>query len=175
MSTGQHGGALNIADRAIRRLTTEAVVSTPGQVSIIGSLLLFATMAAARAEDPATARSMLDRAGEYADQLRYDANDVWTAFGPTNVAIHPVSIAVALGEIQMAAQLAPRIDASGLPIERRVRHALELARIYTRTGDSLSALGVVLAAEAEAPRAGSPPVPRTRAGPRVGPKPLPRR
>ncbi len=151
MSTGQHGGALDVADRAIRRLTTEAAVSTPGHVSIIGSLLLVAAMAAARAEDPATARSMLDRAAGYADQLRYDANHVWTAFGPTNVAIHRVSIAVELGETQVAAQLAPRIDASGLPIERRVRHALELARIYTRTGDSLSALGVVLAAEAEAP------------------------
>ena len=56
---------------------------------------------------------------------------MWTAFGPTNVAIHRMTAAMELGDVQVAVDLAPRIDASALPTERRVRHAIETARAYT--------------------------------------------
>ncbi|MFD0414753.1 hypothetical protein [Streptomyces sp. NPDC127108] len=93
-----------------------------------GALFLAGAMAAARAEDRATAHTFLQKADETAQRLGVDANHVWTAFGPTNVAIHCVTTAGELGDIQIAADLGARIDTSGLPVERRVRHSLEVAR-----------------------------------------------
>jgi len=57
--------------------------------------------------------------------LGQDGNHLWTAFGPTNVAIHRVASAMDLGDVQVAVDLGPRIDTSNLPVERRVRHAME--------------------------------------------------
>jgi len=65
-----------------------------------------------------------------ANLVRTDTNYLWTAFGPTNVQIHHVTIANSLGDAQIALDLVPRIDARGLPPERRVRHALEVASAY---------------------------------------------
>jgi hypothetical protein len=45
-----------------------------------------------------------------------------------------MTAAMELGDVQIAVDLAPRIDASGLPIERRARHAIETARAYTAGG-----------------------------------------
>ncbi|MEU0058870.1 hypothetical protein [Streptomyces sp. NPDC006334] len=44
---------------------------------------------------------------------------MWTAFGPTNVAIHRVATATELGDMQIAVDLGPQIDTSFLPTERR--------------------------------------------------------
>lgn len=108
-------------------------------------------MAAARSDAPAEARQLLARARQASRQLGRDGNHAWTAFGPTNVAVHDVSIAVELGDVQTAAALAPRVDVRALPVERRVRHALEVARIYTMTNQPTEALALVLHAEREAP------------------------
>lgn len=80
-----------------------------------------------------------------------DANHGWTAFGPTNVAVHDLSVAVELGDIQTALGIAPTVDARPLPVERRVRHALEVAKVYSLTNRDAEALDVVLHAEREAP------------------------
>ena len=60
--------------------------------------------------------------------LRRDANYLWTAFGPTNVAIHDVAVAAELGDYQRAAHLGQQVDPSPMPMERQVRHSLEVAR-----------------------------------------------
>ena len=65
---------------------------------------------------------------------------MWTAFGPTNVAIHRMTAAMELGDVQVAVDLAPRIDASALPTERRVRHAIETARACARTEGVLAGI-----------------------------------
>jgi hypothetical protein len=56
-----------------------------------------------------------------------------------------------LGDVQVAVDLAPRIDASGMPIERRVRHAIETARAYTARNRRDDAINVLLEAERLAP------------------------
>src|SRR4051794_41958534 len=91
-------------------------------------------MATARVDDPREARSFLARAREAGQQLGHDANHAWTAFGPTNVAVHDLSVAVELGDLQTAAAIAPSIDARVLPVERRGRPALEGAQGYALTG-----------------------------------------
>jgi hypothetical protein len=61
-------------------------------LSVAGALWLIAAVAAARRIDAAAAEERLDRAQRLADRLGEDANHRWTAFGPTNVAIHRVSV-----------------------------------------------------------------------------------
>lgn len=120
-------------------------------VSVYGTLFLTGALAAARTEDRQTTRAFLDEADESASRLGRDANAMWTAFGPTNVAIHRMTAAMELGDVQVALDLAPRIDATPLPIERRVRHAIETARAYIARNRRDDALGVLLDAEQLAP------------------------
>ena len=72
-------------------------------------------------------------------------------FGPTNAAVHRVSVHAELGDVQIAAELSPHIDTSSLPVERRVRHALEVARAQSALNRPEEGLDTILAAEADAP------------------------
>jgi len=76
---------------------------------------------------------------------------MWTAFGPPNVAIHRMTTAMELCDVQVAVDLGPRVDASGLPVERQVRHAIETARAYSARNRRDDALGVLLDAEQVTP------------------------
>jgi len=120
-------------------------------LSVYGSLFLTGAIAASRAEDRQTTTAFLAEAQESANRLGRDANAMWTAFGPTHVAIHRMTAAMELGDVQVAVDLEPRVDASGLPIERRVRHAIETARAYSARNRRDDALGVMLEAEQLAP------------------------
>ncbi|GAA3251391.1 helix-turn-helix transcriptional regulator [Pseudonocardia petroleophila] len=120
-------------------------------VSVYGTLFLTGAVAAARADDRGSVTSFLAEAAECAGRVGRDANAMWTAFGPTNVAIHRMTAAMELGDVQIAVDLAPRIDTSRLPAERRVRHAIETARAYTARNRRDDALGVLLDAEQLAP------------------------
>jgi transcriptional regulator with XRE-family HTH domain len=120
-------------------------------ISVYGTLFLTGAVAAARADDRQAATAFLAEATDCAGRLGRDANSMWTAFGPTNVAIHRMTAAMELGDVQIAVDLAPRIDATGLPTERRVRHAIETARAYTARNRRDDALGVLLDAEQLAP------------------------
>jgi transcriptional regulator with XRE-family HTH domain len=151
LSNGRYGAAADVVARAATRLEQSPVEDSPLHWSLLGSLHLVGAMASARADDPGEARTFLARARQAAQQLGVDANHGWTAFGPTNVAVHDLSVAVELGDVQTALGLAPRVDAGALPVERRVRHALEVAKVYTTVGRDDDALAVVLAAEREAP------------------------
>lgn len=72
-------------------------------------------------------------------------------FGPTNVTIHLVCVALEVGDVQRAIVLGPGLDTSRLPIERRVRHAIEVARAYVRYNRVDEALTELLIAEQIAP------------------------
>jgi hypothetical protein len=114
---------------------------------VYGTLFLTGAMAAARSDDRATTRRFLGEADTAANRLGVDANHVWTAFGPTNVAIHRVATAMELGDVQIAADLGPRVDTAAMPTERRVRHALETARALHHSNRPDDALALVLDAE----------------------------
>ncbi len=49
--------------------------------------------------------------------------------------------------MQVAADLGPRVDTSALPTERRVRHALEVARALSTRNRADQALATLLDAE----------------------------
>ena len=151
LSNSRFDAAVQLTKDAAAFLQPSLADDLPDLLSVYGMQFLAGSVAASRAEDRATTRAFLDEADEAAARLGSDANYLWTAFGPTNVAIHRVATAMELGDVQVAIDLAPRIDTSVLPVERQVRHALELARAYNAWNRPDEALGVLLDAEQLAP------------------------
>src|SRR4051812_43223911 len=92
-------------------------------ISAQGALFLIAAIIAARRSDRRSATERLRRAQYLADALGEDANRGWTAFGPTNVALHQVSVATELGDAETAIRYAEEIDTSNLPQVLRSRRA----------------------------------------------------
>jgi transcriptional regulator with XRE-family HTH domain len=130
LSDGRVNDARDMTRQAADYLRSIMDTAEPRLVSVYGSLLLPGAVAAARSNDRSTAGEYLSEAVDMANLVGTDTNYLWTAFGPTNVKIHHVTIAMSLGDAQIALDLVPRIDARGLPPERRVRHALEVASAY---------------------------------------------
>ncbi len=151
LATGRYRPAIELVDRAAGVLGGELSRADGRMLSVYGSLFLTGAMAASRAEDRSTTHGFLQEAQEAANRLGRDANHVWTAFGPTNVAIHRVNTAMELGDVQIALDLGPTVDTTELPAERRVRHALELARAYSARNRRDEGLAVLLRAERMAP------------------------
>jgi hypothetical protein len=70
-------------------------------------------------------------------------NDHNTEFGPLNVSLHEVAVAVDLGDAGIALRAAEGIDPSALSAERQTRFQLDLARAHAQrrqVDDALSAL-----------------------------------
>lgn len=151
LSNGRYEDAAGLVESAGDHLSSVLDGRDERALSVRGSLYLAGAMAAARADDRSTARGFLDEAERAAARLGQDANHLWTAFGPTNVAIHRVSTAMELGDVQVALDLGPRVDASALPVERRVRHALEVARAYNAWNRADDAMNTLLSVEQAAP------------------------
>lgn len=151
LATGRYRPAVQLVDRAAGVLTSELGAADGRMLSIYGSLFLTGAMAASRAEDRPTTRAFLREARLAADRLGTDGNYMWTAFGPTNVTIHEVNTAMELGDVQIALDIGPGLDTSALPTERRVRHALDVARAYSARNRRDEGLSIVLDAERMAP------------------------
>ncbi|POX52608.1 helix-turn-helix domain-containing protein [Streptomyces sp. Ru72] len=151
LSNGRFDAAVQLVSAAADYLRPGLREASPEFLSIYGTLFLAGSMAAARADDRSTTRDFLAEADQAAQRLGRDANHMWTAFGPTNVAIHRVATAAELGDMQVAVDLGPQVDTSGLPIERRTRHNLEVARALSAHNRMDDALSMILEAEQWAP------------------------
>ncbi|MFI9548443.1 helix-turn-helix domain-containing protein [Streptomyces sp. NPDC052016] len=151
LSTGRFDAAVQLVGDAADYLRPGLTDASPEFLSIYGTLFLSGSMAAARSDDRSTVRDFLAEADQAARQLGEDANHMWTAFGPTNVAIHRVATAAELGDMQIAVDLGPQIDTSNLPTERRTRHNIEVARALSAHNRVEDALAMILEAESWAP------------------------
>lgn len=132
--------ARDVADALEQRITTQP---TPETLSLTGAFHLVLAIAAARDNNRSEARKQLDRARAIATGLGEDRNDFGTEFGPTNVLLHEVGVAVELGDAGTALDLAREIDAHQLSPERRARYLLDLAQAHVmrrQTGDALRCL-----------------------------------
>lgn len=150
-SNGEYREACAVGAAAAEFLQPLMSAPTPHLLSVYGSLHLMCALSAARDDDRQLAGTHLAEAAESARQLGGDANHVWTAFGPTNVTIHQVCVALELGDIQRAMVIGPDLDTSALPVERRVRHSIEVARVFVRHNKAEEALTQLLDAERVAP------------------------
>lgn len=127
----------------------------PEVCSVVGALWLIAAIAAARRIDADAAGECLDRAQRLADRLGEDANHRWTAFGPTNVAIHRVTVAVELGDAPTALAAAESVQLGRLPVglrSRRVQVQLDIAWAQAQRRRDAEALVALLEVERAAPQ-----------------------
>jgi hypothetical protein len=147
LANNRFDAAAAVVDNATGLLATQSAEADSDHQSVYGTLFLVGTMAAARAGQRAEAMRYLARAEAAAEALGHDGNHMWTAFGPTTVRMHAVSAALELGDVETALAQGIRLDTSALPIERRVRHKLDLARAHHARGHRDEAISLLLDAE----------------------------
>jgi hypothetical protein len=104
-------------------------------------------VAASRRGDGATAWQAIAEAERAADIVGEDRNDFDTEFGPTNVAVHGVSVAVELGEAGEALRRAEAVRADGLSVERRARLLIDVARAHGQRRETAKAVAALQEAQ----------------------------
>jgi transcriptional regulator with XRE-family HTH domain len=149
-STGRLEPAMRLVESGTSYLKDQ-ITRDNISLSVYGMLFLVGSMAAARFGDGSKTADYLQEATGAASRIGKDANHLWTAFGPTNVAIHRVNTAVELGDLQTVLDSGLSLNTDAVPLERRVRYLLDVARVYSITGNRDDALGTMLTAERIAP------------------------
>ena len=133
----------------------------PQAMSLWGGLTLQRAVIAARINDPDTAYGQLERARQIAGRLGEGRNDYNTEFGPANVGLHEIAVAVELGDAGRALRAAATVDTSGLSAERRARMLIDVARAHAQRRQVSEAVAALRPGRADHPGAG----PRARPGP----------
>jgi transcriptional regulator with XRE-family HTH domain len=119
--------------------------------SVWGALTLQRAVAAARTNDADNAYALVDAAREVATVVGEGRNDQHTEFGPLNVQMHEVAVAVDLGDAGRALRVAERIDSGSLSVERHCRLLIDIARAHAQRRDGERAVVALIAAEDLAP------------------------
>jgi transcriptional regulator with XRE-family HTH domain len=144
LALGQIDQAHHVATSTAQALESKIIPDAePEVLSLYGALHLVLAVAAARDNKRAEAHEHLETARKIAGQLGEDRDDFGTEFGPTNVAIHAVNVAVELGDAGQAIELGQQVTAVSLSPERQARYWLDLAQAHAmrrRIGEALHAL-----------------------------------
>jgi transcriptional regulator with XRE-family HTH domain len=135
------------ASTAVAALDSRAASGEVAALSLWGALHLQLAIAAARQNDAHTAYTHLDLARTGADRLGADRNDYETEFGPTNVELHTVAVAVELGDAGRALRTAEVLDASALSPERRGRLLIDVARAHAQRRNVAGAIAAIAEAQ----------------------------
>ncbi|MFD1534228.1 helix-turn-helix transcriptional regulator [Pseudonocardia aurantiaca] len=151
LAVGRFEDAVDVGETAERWLVARAEQGDPEALSLFGMLHLRTAVAAARLQDRAGASELLDKAQLAADRLGEDADHWKTSFGPTNVALHRLSVGLDLGDVGWMAEHGPRVGAENMPVERRVTHLIDVARAMSHLARDSEALDMLLSAERESP------------------------
>ncbi|MGH3997511.1 MAG: helix-turn-helix domain-containing protein, partial [Pseudonocardiaceae bacterium] len=149
LSDDMPSGALDVAMKGREALEPLLPDGTPAHFSLYGGLLLVAAIAFGRTGDPWRARELLrEPASRAAERVGDGHNYHHTVFGPTNVAIHMVSIEHEQGEISEALRLADQVDITRIPsLGRQTEHLYQLARVYECKGNDTAVFVHLLKAE----------------------------
>ncbi|WP_454852285.1 hypothetical protein [Promicromonospora soli] len=145
-ATGNRAGALATIATATGDFENQ-MGKTPLSASVYGTMLLTGALLAAGQGDHVRADDYLDEAQRAAQVTGTDRNDLWTAFGPSNVAIHRTNVSAAIGDMDTALATGGTLRVDHLPIERRVRLHLDVARASLAVGDREDALATLVRAE----------------------------
>jgi transcriptional regulator with XRE-family HTH domain len=133
--------AERIALQAIAELEPRTTEGDLDLVAMYGQLQLHAALIAVRQADPWTARQLIRDKALPAARAASEGNVMWTAFGPTNCAIHLVAIEVEAGHAIEGIRLADHVDVSQTSVmERRCRHYMEIAKCYDLKHDDMGTL-----------------------------------
>jgi transcriptional regulator with XRE-family HTH domain len=151
LADDQPEGAEMVAMRAADALRPLLAAGQTDTAAVYGALLLIGAVSVARQGDPWTAHSRLQEAAPLAARTG-ECNTLWTAFGPTNVAMYAVTVEIEAGEAGEGLRLAERIDYRHSPsLERRVAFLLDQAKGYQQRRDYATALLLLHTAERQAP------------------------
>ncbi|MCC3769723.1 helix-turn-helix domain-containing protein [Streptomyces sp. UNOC14_S4] len=139
------------ASEALGEYVARTEEPSPEALSLQGSFHLVLALVHARTGNRSDARREIETARSVASALGEDRNDHNLEFGPTNVELHAVSIAVELGDAGEALDIGERVDASGLSPERQARFALDTGRAHAQLRHVEQALACFLDAERLSP------------------------
>lgn len=121
-------------------------------VAMRGALTLQRAVAAARLNRADDAYAYLRDARGMAAVAGEGRNDYNTEFGPTNVGLHEVSVAVDLGDAGVALRAAASVEPSGLSAERQTRFRIDVARAYAQRRQLDEAVASLLTARELSPQ-----------------------
>lgn len=153
MDAHRYADAETVARRMAERLASGWSDPSGDALSVYGTLLLRGAIAAARAGNGPASVELLDEARDAADRLGRDCNLRWTAFGPTNVLLHQINVAVTLGNAGVALEYAESVRFHNIPItERRASFLVDVASAYLQWGKYEQACNALCAAERCAPQ-----------------------
>jgi len=147
----QYEQAEHAASTGIEALEAIARAGVKEAISLQGALHLQLAILASRQNLAEQAVERLRLARVAARRLGEDRNDYDTQFGPTNVAIYEVAVAVELGDAGTALRVAAAIDATNLSAERQGRLLLDVARAHLQRRNPGGALAALLDAERVTP------------------------
>jgi tetratricopeptide (TPR) repeat protein len=147
ISARHYDQAEETARTAADALRSLADNGDPQATSLWGALTLQRAVIASRVNDPAAAYSHLERAAQVAARLGAGRNDYNTEFGPANVSLYEIAVAVELGDAGRALQAAATVDTSGLSAERRARMLIDVARAHAQRRQVSEAVDALREAE----------------------------
>ena len=152
IGTADWPSALRFLEKSRSRLESELGKHNPVVLSVWGNLHLKSGLAAARAGNRDLADAHLGEAKETAGRLGVDRDDYRLCFGPTNVNIWSVGLAVELLDGTEAVKRSEKltIPATAQP-ERIGHHWIDLARGYLLHGDKRKAFAALHEAKKIAP------------------------
>ena len=139
--------AAEVSGTAADALWRVAEGGTPEAMSMWGALTLQRAVVAAHLSDATAAYTYLDRARPVAERVGPGRNDFNTEFGPANVALYEITVAVELGDAGRALRAVSTVDVSGLSPERRARMLIDVARAHAQRRQVDEALAALLEAE----------------------------
>jgi hypothetical protein len=120
-------------------------------MSLWGGLTLQRAVIASRTNDADTAYDELEQAGQIAERLGDGHNEFNTEFGPTNVRLYEIAVAVELGDAGRALRAAATVDTSGLSAERQSRMLIDVARAHAQRRQTNEAVAALTQADNIAP------------------------
>jgi transcriptional regulator with XRE-family HTH domain len=135
------------ARTAAAALWAKADQGGPQAMSLWGGLTLQRAVIAARINDADTAYSELERARQMAERLGDGHNEFNTEFGPVNVRLYEIAVAVELGDAGRALRTAATVDTSGLSAERQSRMLVDVARAHAQRRQIGAAVAALVQAE----------------------------
>lgn len=152
LAAGQPGEAEDLALLAAEQIAAARVPEVE-RTAMAGALQLVAVVGAARRRRWWEARERLREHAAKAARAVPDASNIArTAFGPTNVALHALSIDMEARETGEALNTADAIDTSPLPsMERQFTFGLEVAACHSQRRDDAAVLLSLVGLEAIAP------------------------
>jgi transcriptional regulator with XRE-family HTH domain len=153
LASASYGKGLMLLERIRRDVGEDPGTLSPAGLSVYGAAHLRSAIFAARAADRQTAFDHIDHAREAASLLGGDANHYGLEFGPSNVAIHEVAVAVEMYDGTEAVRRAEQAQLPPTVAPVRLGHYyIDLARGWLYHGDRSKALETLYSARRVAPQ-----------------------